>query len=266
MKLDQLWGATLGEIKSGPGGTRALFDAVLRDSTAVHQNGTFVVSVVNYDLDTLASIQPIIERTMSRLAGRQIGVEFVRAVSADSEQPTTFAPAQSIVPEYDVHVAGWFPVSEYECRFWAPYLGRIAWRIWEIVRRADKRKVKTEWTPRRRWSAPELAEMVPCGRQAVTGVSRVCAPGDLGAIQGQDGLWRRHNAGAFDRLRDSGVAVIARQGERRHTSYWIVVKVQLGLLSGDCISTLPARLQVQHDRWLEAHGFDPVEWDVSIDV
>jgi hypothetical protein len=260
MKTDQIWPTTLGEVRLCV--SRSFFDAALRGSRAVYRDDGTLTVTVNCDPAQLAQITPMIERTISRLAGRQMAIEFVQATSAESERSVeTFAPAPSVVPEYDVHAAGWFPVAEYENRFWAPYLGRVAWRVWEIVRQADKRKVKTEWTPARRWTAPELAEMVPCGRQAIIGVARVCAPDEPGAVQVDEDVWRKRYPGAFDKLQDTGVAVISRQGEKRHTSYWIVVRVQLGLLSGDCVRMLPGRIQVRHDRWLEAHGFDPSEWN-----
>jgi len=59
------------------------------------------------------------------------------------------------------------------------------------------------------------------------------------------------------------VAMVERRGVKRHTTYWISVQIRLGILRPGQVVQLPARLQVQHDRWLEAHGFDPQDWDTS---
>jgi hypothetical protein len=215
-----------------------------------------------YAVEWLSSrLAGVIGRTVERVAGQALEEE------APQEGPGQGAAAVGgpgfVLPEYDVGEAGWFPVSEYECRFWAPLLGRVAWRVWEIVRKADRRKSKSEWTPAQRWTAPALADLVPCGRQALTGVERKAAERIDGAWLDEVGIWRYHKAGAFDRLTEEQVGQVERRGVKRHTTYWISVRVGLGLLYPGQVAQLPARLQVQHDRWLEDHGFNPQDWDVE---
>jgi len=65
-------------------------------------------------------------------------------------------------------------------------------------------------------------------------------------------------------LVDEGVAAVERRGVNRHTTYWISVQIQFGILRPGQVVQLPARLQVQHDRWLEARGFNPQDWDTGL--
>jgi hypothetical protein len=134
--------------------------------------------------------------------------------------------------------------------------------VWEIVRKADRRRDKTDWTPARRWTAPSLASQVPCGRQAITGVNRKCDPYHSDAVLQEDGVYRRYQAGAFDRLQEAGVAEVERRGTGPHTTYRIRVLTKLPLLAPEQVQELRARLQVAHDRWLADHGLDPADWDM----
>lgn len=273
MDYTTLWDTVLAELQMQM--TQAMFDQCLRSTTAIEREGALEVAVGGeYAQEWLENrLRTGVEQTVARVAGEPLAVRFVVAngaakkargeeEAAPQEQASEEAEERGfVVPEFDVHELGWFPVAEYECRFWAPVVGRIGWRVWEIVRRADKRKKKkTLFTPARRWTAPALAEMVPCGRQALLGVNRKCEPGTPGAVSDENGQWRYHQAGAFDRLEELGIAQIEQEGERRHTSYWLSVRVSLGLLYPGLIRELPGRLQVQHDRWLEAHGFEPNDW------
>ena len=274
MDFDAIWQTALGELSRQM--TQATFDSWLSDSRCVSgEGGELVVEVKNrYAVDWLESrLLGTVQRTLARVAETDLAVRFVARNGTEQQRPAEVQveeereeepePPRFVVPEYDVHEAGWFPVSEYECRFWAPLLGRVGWRVWEIVRKADRRKVKTAWTPAQRWTAPALAEQVPCGRQALVGVMRQAEEGAEGASVDEAGRWWYHHAGAFDRLTDEGVAMVERRGVKRHTTYWISVQIRLGILRPGQVVQLPARLQVQHDRWLEAHGFDPQDWDTS---
>lgn len=268
MDFDALWHVTLQDLQLQM--TQSTFDAWLRGTVGMgQQDGTLLVAVGSeYAREWLENrLDGIIARTVARRAGQEIPIQFVVVGEAEDErrlEPAAPSPPVPgfVLPEYDVHEAGWFPVSEYESRFWAPILRRIAWRVWEIVRKGDKRKRKTDWTPRQRWTAPALAEQVPCGRQSLTGVTRRCEEGEREeAWLDEKEQWRYHQPGAFDRLREEGIAMIERRGRRRHTTYLVSVRVQLGLLLPEQVLRLPARLQVEHDRWLEERGFDPQEWD-----
>lgn len=290
MNPSLVWQATLGELQLQM--TQATFDTWLRDSRFIETgaDGVFVVGVKSgYAKDWLETrLLATITRTLARLTGQATDVRFVideaatvvaeaAAIAAASEQikaetqppPTATTPTFE-VPDFDVLDAGWFKVGEYERRFWAPVLGRIAWGVIEIVRKEDRRRRKDDWTPGRRYSAPALAEQVPCGRQALLGINRSC-DGNLAELRdrydvsqaGDDGGWQYHQPGAFDRLQELGLAQIERRGKGRHTTYWISVRTQLGLLTPALVLDLPSRLQVQHDQWLADHGFEAQEWDVE---
>jgi hypothetical protein len=266
--FNAVWEKTLDQLSLQM--AQLTFDTWLRDTRAVgFEDGALVVAVKNeYAPEWLSRLEATIERTAARVAGQVVGVRFVVGTNGDGDEGSIDdlelgeeeeeqasasepgGPRAFVVPEFDVHTAGWFPVSEYECRFWAPFLGRIEWRVWEIVRKQDKRRKKTEWTPVQRWTAPALAEQVPCGRQALVGVRRRDEDGEL-----------HYRPGAFKRLMRRGIATVERRGQHRCTTYWISVKTSLGLLRPDQVAQLAARLQVQHDRWLVDHGFDPQEWD-----
>jgi hypothetical protein len=271
MNPDLVWTAALGELQLQM--DSATFDTWLRRARfAGYEDGVFVVA-----LESKAAKDWIerrhystVQRTLRRLT-KQDAVDIRFVVGEGSSASTPFEakgdqmppPQPFVLPDYDVHEAGWYKMAGYESRFWAPALGRVAWRVIEIVREEDKRKSKTEWTPGRRYSAPALAEQVPCGRQAILGVNRTCESGTDGAVEAEDGVWQLHLPGAFDRLQGLGLAQIERRGLGRHTTYWVSVRNQLGLLWPALVVDLPSRLQVQHDQWLADHGFAPREWDIG---
>ena len=186
-----LWQMVLDELALQM--TVATFDRWLRGTRARGNDDVLVVTVANENARAWVEgrLSETIVRTVERMAGRLLEVRFVNAAEDPKEQTQekTTRPG-FVLPAFDVHEPGWFPISEYECRFWAPLLGRVAWRVWEIVRRADRRKRKTEWTPARRWTAPALGEMVPCGKQALVGVERRVAEGTPGAREDEAGVWR----------------------------------------------------------------------------
>ncbi len=279
MECDILWSAALDELQMQV--TRATFDTWLRGTTATGQDGTLDVMVKSVHAQEWleARLHETISRVIARLAGEKLEVRFLVAESGGEVQPDVVVEECEVgaelsrvrvftAPEFDVHEAGWFPVSEYECRFWAPVMGRVAWRVWEIVRKGDRRRKKTDWTPAQRFTVPALAAQVPCGKQAIVGVDRWCRPEQVEEMKArfqvwQDGeRWRYHQPGAFDRLRALGVAEVQRRGQGRHTTYWISVRTQLGLLQPSQAQLLPSWLQIQHDRWLADHGFAPEDWDV----
>jgi hypothetical protein len=176
----------------------------------------------------------------------------------------------------DVDTSGrWFPVPEYANRFWAPLLGRVAFRVWMIVRQHDTRparvKAQDEWTPARRFTAPELAREVPCGTQAVKGVWRRCEPSHPDAvlrkprriIKGEDApeqRYYRRQSGALDTLETEGLALVKAQGRRRHKTFEVQVRITPPVLSPLQVTQLNEELQVAHDRWLLDSGVDLDEW------
>lgn len=258
---DQIWQTALGELQLQL--TGATFDTWLAHSSLVgFEGGAFTIGVHNqYAKDWLETrLVEMIKRTLAKITGQPVEVQFVVydpvpiapvdvALKTSATETSAGEPPSPKMPELED--VGYFPVSRYECMFWAPLLGRVAWRVWEIVRGTDirSRKNKTEWTPERRWSAPELARIVPCGSQAIVGVNRTETRQD----------------GALDRLAASGVGRHRRQGDARdpHTMYVISVRVRPPLLSPVQVMGLADTLRHRHDRWLEEHGFDPREWFIK---
>jgi hypothetical protein len=257
MNPDQIWQTTLDQLELQM--TSATFNTwLLRTHLLAFEDDVATVGVHNsYALDWLENrLQTMITQTLAQVCGRPIRVRFVvfntelQSAPAETEAEAAVQDQQDkpfVAPEFDWRGVGWFPVSEYESRFWAPVLGRIAWRIWEIVRETDHRKQKDVWTPERRWSAPELAEMVPCSRHSVTGVIR------------QSGEQR----GALKRLCDLDLARMTKQAKIErdpHTIYVLSVRVRMPLLIPVFATELPDRLQCLHDAWLGDHGLDPKDW------
>jgi hypothetical protein len=280
-KIDKIdpsavWRAALGELQMQL--TGATFDTWLRRSAAIAFEGdTLVVGVMNqYAQDWLEHrLLSTVQRTLTGIVGRAVTARFV-AQAAAPELPTVDAPSapaiaaiagpmvatplamQAIprIPLRGMHempelgAVGFFPVSRYECTFWATHLGRVAWRVWEIIRAEDIRHEKTEWTNDRRWSGPALARLVPCGPQAVMGVTRASG----------------RQIGALDRLAETGAGQYRRQSDHPgdpHTMYIVRVRVRLPLLTPVQVMQLSETLRLQHDRWLEEYGFDPRAWFVD---
>lgn len=184
-------------------------------------------------------------------------------------QPQAVADVVGEPEQFATSKAGYVPMPNYCQRFWAPLLKRIPWRVWELILREDRRPKgkRTAWTPERRFSAPKLADEVPCGVQALSGTWRRCEPDHPKAAKHPDreDYWRRWQRGAFDRLQAEGLAVVQVQGGWRHRSYVISMRAvwpQFPLLRPAQVARLRGDLQAQHETWLENHGFDPREWDV----
>jgi len=263
---DQIWQTALGELELQL--TGATFHTWLsRTRLVAIEDNTFVVGVHNqYAQDWLEHrLRAMITRTLQGITGRPVELRFVvneasvlapagvipitdtplKGVLGTGVQlnaPTAAGkahrdePASDLVPE-DL---GWFAISAYASRFWRPLLGRVAWAVYEIVRESDKRapKQRSEWTPPRTWTAPALAEDVPCGRQALTGALRGGVP----------------QLGAFDRLAALDVGHVQRQGNEPHGVYELSVRVVLPWLAAEQLEQLSERLRVKHDRWKEKRG------------
>lgn len=269
MQPDQIWQTALSQLQMQM--TRATFDTWVRPTNVLsYEDGVLTIGVHNsYAKDWLENrLRALVGRTLADIVGHEVQTCFVVQAgtceegSGDEAPPQsdageilaqaggTAAPARFRLPEYNTEDAGWFKVTRYEDLFWAPLLGRVAWRVREICLEADTRRDKSDnWTPSKRWTAPHLADLVPCGKQAVTGVNRKNGDGNL-----------HYHAGAFDRLIAYGAARVNKQGTEPHIIYVVSVMIRLPLLRPEQIKALPDRLQVRHDHWLEEHGFDAREW------
>lgn len=271
------------------------FDLWLRDSTAALDDGRLTVRVASVQAAEWLEqrLGGMISRTVADLCrsngtAAPAGIEFAAGggriagdgrivslvqgapegrtgqVGRSSGMPVVpVAAAASPVDDaddFDTHSAGWMPVSHYENAFWAAFLGRVPWRVWELVRLADRRRKKEGWTPARRWTAPSLARSVPCSRHSITGTNRQCEADRPEAFQDPAGIWRFHQWGAFDWLGAAGVGKVVRVGTGRRTTYQLSVLVKLPVLRPEQAAKLAGLLQVRHDRWLADRGIDPRPW------
>jgi hypothetical protein len=190
---------------------------------------------------------PVIERTVQTLTGRQITVEYVPVEAPPPPAPAESAPEPAPVgsarepaaasaprraaarPEptppsafacllaFDPNSAsggGFWKMGHYANWFWAAYLGTVPWRVYELVVSGDKRADKTEWTPPRRYSISELARAVASGRQGRPNRDQI--RGRYRRIRGER-VWR---PGAFDRLTREGVARIEWHDGSVHWRPW----------------------------------------------
>jgi len=273
---DQIWQTALGDLQLQL--TGATYNTWLgRTSLVAYEDGVFTVGVHNeHAKEWLENrLQTMILRTLDGLVGRPVEIRFViQEQASGNDQPapvstspiTTMettdeernglsaAPRPFVLPAMpDMKEIGWYPVTSYESSFWRPLLGRVAWAIWEIIREGDHRKEKSEWTPDQRWTAPSLAGQIGCGKQAVAGVNRSNGDGQL-----------HHHGGGFDRLVAHEIGQVKRQGTEPHVIYVVSVRTRLPLLCPAQVKQLADVLQVRHDRWLDAHGFDARDWFEAI--
>lgn len=287
---DHLWQAALGELALQM--TRATFDTWLRDTRYVgidEDTHTLVIAAKNgYAVEWLENrLMVVIQRTLQRLTSNGTTARFVVAppppprpappAPSNDSDPSAPTPDDTWTPpDFDPSdtkkVAGWIPLPEYATLFWAPLLGVAAWRIWELVRRNDKRREKSALTPPLRFSIPQLARLIPCAQQTITGRNVRCEPdapgaqhlearGGRGRIGGVSELiWARHYPGALEILERAGLAEIERSGQRKGAAVTISVLVNLPLLHPSQVDALPADLQAAHDHWIGEHGMDPAAW------
>lgn len=265
---DQVWQAALGELQLQM--TGATFNTWLgRTGLVGYKDGLFTVGVHNQLAKNWLEkrLDAMIKRSLRSVCGRDVEIQFVvwhqdgaerapvpalEAVAIEEPRIEAAEGDPRIALTFDPSDIGFFPVDVYAGSFWRPYLtrrSRYAWAIWEIVRAEDKRtkadKASTPWTPPATWSAPELAELVGCGIQAITGVSR-------------SGEERR--AGALECLSLADVGRYSRQGKFPRMDYEVSVRVILPVLRPEQARDLAVRLCTRHDRFLREHGVDPSEW------
>jgi len=250
----RVWQMACGELQLQL--TGATFDTWLSRARLIGvEQGQLVIGVHNQSAKNWLEhrLDAMITRTLSGIVGHPVSVRFVVDKTTEPAAPPPRIEqidTPAALPEMpDLKRVGFFPVSQYESHFWAPLLGRVAWRVWEIVRSSDIRSEKSEWTPERRWSAPALARMVPCGPQAIVGVNRNSG----------------RQPGALDKLEAMQIGRFRRQGDLHdpHTMYVVSVAVRLPLLSPVQVMGLTDTLRHKHDQWLEQYGFDPRDWFID---
>ena len=230
----------------------ATFSHLLQGSHLIEgSDGTWRIGARPNVVEWLANrANPVIERTVQTLTGRQTTLEYVPietpppptptpADSAPEPAPVDSAREADVADEpgrtaaarpepappsaitcliaFDPNSAsggGFWKMGHYANWFWAAYLGPVAWRVYELVVSGDKRADKTEWTPPRRYSISELARAVASGRQGRPNRDQI--RGRFRRIRGER-VWR---PGAFDRLTREGVARIEWHDGSVHWRPW----------------------------------------------
>jgi hypothetical protein len=277
---------------------RETFDLWLRDSR-----------LLSADVDTwtigVASPQAVewlthrlgrtIHRTVSYFAGRTVTLEYVVAppdgAAAMSEAvpsaPAPLPPAPALpvpVPGVDMEAwvaldpnsgenGGFWMMGHYASEFWLPLLGSVAFLVYALVARDDKRRNKTTWTPPRRYSVSKLARTLATGPDGRPNRDQI--RGRFRRVGGER-VWR---PGAFDRLTEEGVARIewhdgdgawwpwapGGAGSDGRDSlrlvYRLSVVTRLPLLAPSQVAGLPADFQLEHERYLAGHVEDPRAWE-----
>jgi hypothetical protein len=190
-------------------------------------------------------------------------------------------------------------MGHYATWFWAPLLGAVAWRVYELVVSGDKRRNKTTWSPPRRYSISELARAVASGRNGrpnrdqirgryrkIRG-ERIWRPGafdflvrhNVARVDWHNGAWRRgdllwhpwlprgsQNSVRPATTRDNGSHHngSGRGVSRRDVSrlvYRLSVVTHLPLLTPLQAAALVTERQVAHERYLAERGFDVQDWE-----
>lgn len=137
-------------------------------------------------------LAPTITRTVQAMAGSPLAINYVNgkprnsdvrelAPGADDKPRNSEVPAAldgRNGPALDLArvnhlVAGYAQHSDYVARFWRPYLGIIAFSLWDYIR-AFCKDASREWTPPMDFTASGLARSIGCSSQALTGVWRGC--------------------------------------------------------------------------------------------
>jgi hypothetical protein len=227
------------------------FVGLLRDSHLIEAaDSTWTIGVRPHAVGWLANRpNPLIERTVSHLAGSEVSLEYVAQehppavkeptvprtetlLRAGSPLPADSPPAPEPPPRdrlrparsafedllsFDPNSAsggGFWKMGHYANWFWAAYLGTVAWRVYELVVSGDKRPQKTLWTPPRRYSISELARAVASGRQR--NPNRTQIRGRFRRIAGHR-VWQ---PGAFDLLTHEAVARIEWHASDVHWRPW----------------------------------------------
>jgi len=295
IEANKVWASTLNELSMQL--PRATFDARLRNTTIIADNDDTwsVLCQHQHDVAWLdMRLRPVVERTFQR---RQPGITLAfvtlpdgngnghNHTEPDPEPEPCPEPDQNIpaidpdqvlaVAEFDPATAGWWQAGHYATWYWAALLGPIAWRVYELIVAEDKRRVKGDWTPPRRYSVSELARAIAAGRDGrpnrnqirgrwrtnrETG-ERTWHPGafdaltehNVGHVEWHDGslTWRPWICGGFERKGRAGLRVV----------YRLSVVTALPLLTPAQVAILTSEHQVSHERYLVERGIDLEAWE-----
>jgi hypothetical protein len=290
---------------------RGTFDLWLRGSRLLAADGgTWTIGVASPQaVEWLTHrLGRTIHRTVSYFAGREVTLEYVVAppdgaapmseaapsapapppmseAAPSAPAPPPPAPALSVpTPRVDMDAwvaldpnsgenGGFWMMGHYASAFWLPLLGSVAFLVYALVARDDKRRNKTAWTPPRRYSISKLARTLATGPDGRPNRDQI--RGRFRTVGGER-VWR---PGAFDRLTEQGVARIewhdgdgawwpwapggaGCEGRNRlRLVYRLSAVTRLPLLTPGQVARLPADFQLEHERYLANHVADPRAWE-----
>jgi hypothetical protein len=131
------------------------------------------------------------------------------------------------------------PGRTYESLFWRPYLGGIAFVLWEVLLDYQP-EVKAH--PDGRWPTISVIE-------------KTLGIGDRSTVLGRDATATRpERRGELDRLRDEGLVLYSSAGEEQSKRYWFSVIEQLPFLTPAQANRLPPVLRRRHLKWIKRQG------------
>ena len=269
-----LWAAVLGELKLQM--TEPTFDAWLRNTTGTVAGDRLTVAVKSsYAKDWLENrLLTTVERTVTRVAGRSLGIVFRVDGEAPSPSP---APRREEEEEeevseldrdlpadcrflvelvnFDLTTTGFVMTSNYAWQYWQPYLAmiekehgahtRVTFNLWNTLR-----SFPAAWTTRQQpeWPSVEmLTSMLVCGREKITGRAARSNRSEV--------------IGALDILETEHIVWVVIRGFGRDRTYAFRVRDNLPLLTPVQISKLDSRLQERHGRELARCKLDYGEWE-----
>lgn len=254
MTLTQIWAAALGELRLQM--TKATFDTWVRDTEALEfDNSRLVVGVPNaFAKDWLENrLQTTVERVLTGILGYPVAVSFLVTERVDPGQEVgprlELGPGDVAVKFYrfDPREMGFLQTPKYDIHFWQPLVGCVAFAVYQFLRCEEQ--LNHGWGQWFRVTVERIKGTLGVGRQAITGVERTRADGSE--------YWQ---PGAFDALREAGIAQIEVLGSGTRTSYKVSCLHNLPLLTPAQVETLPAILQEEHADFLRKAKLEQEEW------
>ena len=263
MKSENIWNAALSELQLQM--TQATFDTWLRQSQFVrYENDVFVVGVHSgYAKDWLEHrLLGTIQRTLARLVGKSVAVEFVVAEAAPTSpdsppvaEVARYVPLQEPGPgevavevvEFDPTRKGFVMTANYAVRFWQPYLGSVPFSLWMTLKSYAFQSERNVWP-----SIQTLAD--------------ICAGGNRHVILGRKACQgRKSQAGAAEILEREHVARVIVTGTGPKTRYLFRIQEALPLLTPTQVQRLSPVLRQAHDRFIKQCQIDHQEWQELTD-
>jgi hypothetical protein len=248
-----LWSRVLSELRKQT--THATFEAWFADTRASEHNGVLKINVPSTFAKEWLQDRYLaqIQRIVHHITGRRLQVRFA------VQTPTDIHPLTAVeLVEYDPTKRGFVQTSNYAWRFWQPYLGGKAFRLWGAIRSFAYEASHTGWWP----SIRALAEICFRGdKSQVIGRNRKrtrkredgseyeiteWAPGTLEILEQEKIVWYKR--------------VKARHGKLVYERYIFRVLDSLPLLTPTQVQSLSPYLQTKHEKFVRKCAIDYEEW------